>query len=91
MPARSHRRRHRHDQEQWILVIALKRQHLAVRGLNFLDFQIGVQFDAHIARNFQRLEVHFGGRRDSLPNGIQRCGNIVIFRDKSYRTRLLRP
>ena len=66
------------DHDEWILIVALESERLAIGAFHFLDNEIGVQLDAHAAGGFHGLEVNFCGGGNGLPDGVQGRGDIVV-------------
>jgi len=61
------------DNEERVLIVALEASGLP-SVLSLLSQSDSVQLDAHTAGSFHGLEINFCGRRDRLPNGVQRRG-----------------
>ena len=72
-----------------ILAVALEGERFAFGAFDFLDDEVGMKLDAHVAGGFGSDEIDFGGGRKRLANGVERCRDVVVGGKKIHRTRSL--
>jgi len=89
MAVRGHRAGKLRDDDQRILVVALKSQRLAIRAFYFLHDEVWMQLDAHAAGGFHGFEINLRRGGKGLANSVQRRGDVVVVGEKSYGPRRL--
>jgi len=70
MAVGSHGREKLNVNEERVLIVSFKGERLALRALDFLDNQVGMKLNAHVARGFRGGEIDFGGGGKRLADGV---------------------
>src|SRR5215467_10372923 len=89
MAVGSHRSEELNVHEKRVLIVTFKGERLALGALDFLDDQIGMQLDPHVAGSFRGYQFDFGCGGKRLADGIERCRNVVVRGEKINGTRRL--